>query len=47
MITWSWTSTGKSLNKGKLASGINTINIVNMAAGMYLIRFSDDSQPMD
>ncbi|MFI5131098.1 MAG: T9SS type A sorting domain-containing protein, partial [Chitinophagales bacterium] len=35
---------GKILNKGKLASGINTINIVNMAAGMYLIHFSDDSR---
>ena len=35
--------TGKILNSGKLMDGINTIN-VNMTAGMYLIRFSDDSQ---
>jgi len=35
---------GKVLGKGKLASGINTINMLNMPAGMYLIRFSDDSQ---
>jgi hypothetical protein len=36
--------TGKMMGKGKLTNGINTINTVNMPGGMYLIRFSDNSQ---
>jgi hypothetical protein len=36
--------TGKILCKGKLINGINNIQAAGMTGGMYLIRFSDDSQ---
>jgi hypothetical protein len=36
--------TGKILCKGKLINGINNIPAAGMTGGMYLIRFSDDSQ---
>jgi hypothetical protein len=35
---------GRVLNKGKLANGMNTINMGAVASGMYLIRFTDGDQ---
>jgi hypothetical protein len=35
---------GKLLVKGKLINGINNINAAGMTSGMYMIRFSDNSQ---
>ncbi|HEX7906280.1 MAG TPA: T9SS type A sorting domain-containing protein [Chitinophagaceae bacterium] len=35
---------GKTLNKGQLTSGSNTINTTGMISGMYLIRFADNEQ---
>lgn len=35
---------GKTHSKGKLATGINTINSGDMISGMYLIRFADNTQ---
>jgi hypothetical protein len=35
---------GRVLNKGKLANGMNTINMGMMASGIYLIRFTDGDQ---
>ena len=36
--------TGKITESGKLVNGINTVETRNLTAGMYLIRFSNDSQ---
>ena len=35
---------GKIFNKGKLNNGVNNINAAALTSGMYLIRFSDNSQ---
>ncbi len=35
---------GKIINKGKLANGLNTINLGGISNGIYLIRFSDGEQ---
>jgi len=35
---------GKSLLKGKLSSGMNTVNANNLAQGMYLVRYNNGSQ---
>jgi len=32
---------GRILNKGKLSTGMTTINATNMTSGMYIIRFTD------
>lgn len=36
--------TGKAISRGQLVNGINSININNMVAGVYVIRFGGDKQ---
>jgi hypothetical protein len=35
---------GRILNKGKLSTGMTTINANSMAHGMYIIRFTDGNE---
>ncbi len=34
---------GKSIGKGQLTNGLNTISAGNITSGMYLIRFANDN----